>query len=70
MKRNSQVKIVKRRLLKGHSISSLDATLRFGITRLSARIKNLKDAGFIISDYWAGKGQSKFKQYFIKEENL
>jgi len=70
MKRDSQVKIVKRHLLKGFAINSMQAILNYKITRLSARIRNLKDAGFIIDSFWAGKGQSKFKQYFIKEENL
>ncbi len=70
MKREAQVKIIKRHLLKGLTISSMQAIFKYKITRLSARIKDLKRAGFIISDYWEGEGQGKFKQYYIKESNL
>jgi len=70
MKRNSQVKIIKRHLLKGFTISDTEARNRFGITRLAARIKDLDYAGFIISDYWSGEGQGKYKNYYIKQSNL
>lgn len=70
MKREAQVKIIKRHPLKGLTINFMQAIFKYKITRLSARIKDLDYAGFIISDYWDGEGQGKFKQYFIKEENL
>lgn len=70
MKREAQVKIIKRHLLGGFTISFMQAITAYKISRLSARIKDLKYAGFIISDYWDGEGQGKYKRYYIKEENL
>lgn len=70
MKRDAQVKIIKRHLLKGLTINFLQAIVKYKIHRLSARIKDLDYAGFIIDSFWSGSGQSQFKEYYIKEENL
>lgn len=70
MKRDAQVKIIKRHLLKGYSISTMEAISRYSITRLSEHIFRLIKAGFKVDSEWLGKGQEKYKTYFIKEENL
>ncbi len=69
MKNDSQLRTIKRHLLKGLSISSMEAIVKYHITRLSVFI-NLLRQSYIISDYWDGEGQSKYKVYYIKEENL
>jgi len=70
MKRDSQLKTIKRHLLKGLSISSMEAIVKYHITRLAVFISLLNHSGYKISYYWDGEGQSKYKVYYIKDENL
>lgn len=56
-------------LQQGGRITSLSALNQFGCLRLSARIKDLRDEGYQISDRFikvpSGK---KVKEYFINEQ--
>ena len=58
-------------MLKGKSISSLEAIEKFGATRLSAIIFNLKGQ-YDIKDYWETStdrygNPCKYKKYFIAQ---
>jgi len=70
MKKQSQLKTIKKHLLKGYLISSYEAFKRYGITRLSEHIFRLRRAGFKVESIWSGKGQEKYMEYFIQESNL
>ena len=70
MKHESQLKTIKKHLLKGLLISSYEAFKRYGITRLSEHIHRLRRAGFKVESIWSGKGPEKYKEYFISESNL
>jgi len=54
-------------------ISTYDAFTRLRITRLPARIKDLKNMGYVIGDNWKtkldseGKVESRWKVYFLVE---
>jgi len=71
MKKQSQLKTIRNHLLKGYLISSYEAFKRYGITRLSEHIFRLRrQHGFKVESIWSGKGQEKYMEYFISEENL
>lgn len=70
MKKETQLKKIRNHLLKGFYITTMDAINLYKITRLSAHIRTLRKARFKVDDEWLGKGQEKYKMYFIKEENL
>ena len=54
----SQVKLIADHLVKYGSISSIEAIELFGCTRLSARIKDLRNAGWpITTDTASGKNR-------------
>jgi len=48
-------------------ITSWEAIMGYGITRLSARIKDLKDVGHSILGVWEtnDKTKKKYKRYFV-----
>lgn len=50
-------------LMKGHGITPLQALQKWGCMRLSARIKELRDAGFPIITEVAKKGGKTFARY-------
>ncbi len=66
MKRETQIKQIKRHLLKGGMISSFEAFSLYGITRLSARIFDLKSAGLPVDYIWSGHGQRQYKSYHLE----
>lgn len=56
-------------LQKGGRITSLSALNQFGCLRLSARIKDLRDEGYQISDRFIKVSDGKkVKEYFINEQ--
>jgi hypothetical protein len=59
---NEQIKAY---LSKGKSITPVDALNKFGCFRLSARIKNLRDDGLIISTKYVTKKGKTFASYSI-----
>lgn len=70
MKNQTQLKTIKHHLLKGGLISTYEAFKRYGITRLSEYIRLLRRDGFNVESIWSGKGQEKYKEYYIQESNL
>jgi hypothetical protein len=59
---NEQIKAY---LSKGKSITPIDALNKFGCFRLSARIKNLRDEGLIITTKYVTKEGKTFASYSI-----
>lgn len=55
MKKTNKTKEVLKHLQKKGSITSWDAIQRYGATRLSAIIFNLRKRGYIIDDVWMEK---------------
>ena len=65
MNEQSQTSAIKEHLLKGNSITPIDALKLFGCFRLSARIKNLRDAGMSIETEMITVDRKRFARYFI-----
>ena len=63
MRTESQNKVLRKHLESGKSISPLMALNRFGIYRLAARIRNLKDDGMNISTTMIYLNPVKFAKY-------
>ncbi len=63
MRTESQNKVLRKHLESGKSISPLQALNRFGIYRLAARIRNLKDDGMNISTTMIYLNPVKFAKY-------
>ena len=53
---------------KNRGITSLEATMKFHITRLSGRIYELKRMGYQIGEKWEKTETARFKRYFLTEE--
>lgn len=66
----SQNKRVLKRLLEGQEITTIDGYTKFhpAITRMAARISDLKDMGHNVSDRWGGNGSSSYKIYYLTPE--
>jgi hypothetical protein len=65
MKIKSQNDLILRHLQKHGSISSWEAIQTYGITRLSARIFDLKDLGHGILTIMEYKNGTKFAKYIL-----
>ncbi len=63
----SQEEQVEDALLRGESITPLDALHRFGAFRLSAIIFNLRKNGYNISTKMVGHGNKKYALYKIEK---
>lgn len=63
MRTESQNKVLRKHLESGKSISPLMALNKFGIYRLAARIRNLKDDGMNISTTMIYLNPVKFAKY-------
>lgn len=51
-------------------ITSMDAFRKLGITRLSARIHDLRDAGFTITMLWeTSESGSRYGRYYLEGEH-
>lgn len=55
-------------MLKGYSISQLDAFRKFGCWRLSGRIFDLRFKGYPIDTRMVTQGKKTFAKYSINEE--
>lgn len=60
---------------KHGSITSMEAFQYLGITRLSARVKDMRDAGIEVTDIWEEHVdefdyKTRYKRYFIKEKEF
>lgn len=50
-------------------ISSMDAFKKFSITRLSARIKDLRDKGYQIDSVWEkSKKGARYTRYYLRKK--
>lgn len=50
-------------------ISSIDAFKKFAITRLSARIKDLRDKGYQIDSVWEkSKKGARYVRYYLRKK--
>jgi hypothetical protein len=52
-------------LKKGHSLTSIDALEKFGVFRLAARVKDLRDQGLKIHSVWVERGDKRFARYYM-----
>ena len=68
MKKPSQNSRILRHLMKGKTLTPLQALDLFGTWRLSARIANLKDEGFKIVTDLITREDKTFASYSINEE--
>lgn len=59
----SQLSQIKRHLLSGRSITSLEALDRFGCMRLGARIYDLKESGMLIRRSMVNKNGKRYASY-------
>lgn len=70
MTNESQNKQILNDLLTGYRITQLEAIKRYGCSRLSGRIYDLRSDGFPIVDQWKEVktrfGTKRVKEYFIK----
>ena len=57
-------------LKEGNYISSIHASIEFGITQLSARLVELEQAGHVINREWRTSRGKRFKVYFLPVEAL
>ena len=64
--RMSQTEAIQEHLLQGGSLTPLDALYKFGCFRLSARIKNLRDAGMSIETEMITVDRKRVAKYYVK----
>lgn len=60
---------IKKHLLSGKKLTSLDAVKLFGTIKLTTRISEMRRDGFKINDEWLvnKKTKSRYKVYFIQK---
>ena len=63
----SQTKAIAKHLLNGNSITPIDALNKFGCFRLSARISDLRNAGFDIETEMIYQDGKRFANYYLKQ---
>ena len=68
MERDSQCKKILKYLQEGHSITQIEATRMWDITRLAARISDLKKRGYDIVSEEVGKGFGRYVRYHLAYE--
>jgi predicted ArsR family transcriptional regulator len=66
--RDSQCKTILSYLQEGHSITQIEASDKFRITRLAARISDLKKRGYDIVSEEVGKGFGRYVRYHLAYE--
>ena len=69
-KKATQNKIVLAHLEEGKGISTFMAFKKHNITRLSARIKDLRDMGHVIYGKMIDGKDSKYKMYYMADSKL
>ena len=66
MNRETQEKMILKHLQEGHSITPLQALNMFNCLRLSGRIYDIKNKGYVIKDQFITLPNGKrVKEYFI-----
>lgn len=63
----SQNKKIREHLESGKAISTFTAIRKFHCTRLSARIKNLRDEGMVIYGKMHSHGGKQYKVYYTSD---
>lgn len=66
--RESQCKTILAYLLTGRGITSIEATRKWDITRLAARVSDLKKQGYNIVSVREGSGFGSFVRYYLDAE--
>lgn len=66
--RDSQCKTILKYLQDGNSITQIEASDKFRITRLAARISDLKKRGYDIVSEEVGKGFGRYVRYHLAYE--
>lgn len=66
--RESQCKTILSYLKDGNSITQIEASDKFRITRLAARISDLKKRGYDIVSEEVGKGFGRYVRYHLAYE--
>lgn len=66
--RDSQCKTILKYLQEGHSITQIEASDKFRITRLAARVSDLKKRGYNIVGEEVGKGFGRYVRYHLAYE--
>jgi predicted ArsR family transcriptional regulator len=66
--KDSQCKTILEYLKEGHSITQIEASDKFRITRLAARISDLKKRGYDIVSEEVGKGFGRYVRYHLAYE--
>jgi hypothetical protein len=66
MRTDSQNALIKRRLMNGRSLTTLEALNMFGCFRLAARISNLRDEGMDIHTEIVEINDKRVARYSIK----
>ena len=67
MERDSQCKKILKYLQEGHSITQIEATRMWDITRLAARVSDLRRRGYDIVSEQVGKGFGSYVRYHLAE---
>ena len=71
---NGNNEVVLNHLLDGNIITTRTAPSRLGIADVRANIRDLRNIGYKISDRWVSSvnrrgRKTRYKEYFIKEDN-
>ena len=66
--RDSQCKTILKYLQDGNSITQIEASDKFRITRLAARISDLRKRGYDIVSEEVGKGFGRYVRYHLAYE--
>ena len=67
--KDSQCKTILKYLQDGNSITQIEASDKFRITRLAARISDLKKRGYDIVSEKVGVGFGSYAKYHLAYEN-
>lgn len=66
--RDSQCKTILEYMKEGHSITQIEASDKFRITRLAARVSDLRKRGYDIVSEQVGKGFGSYVRYHLAYE--
>lgn len=68
-RKRSQCQQILDYLMEGHSITSYEAFTKFGCTKLTTRVSELRRAGANIIGEWDSNNDSRFIRYRMGEED-
>lgn len=66
--RDSQCKTILEYMKDGHSITQIEASDKFRITRLAARVSDLRKRGYDIVSEQVGRGFGSYVRYHLAYE--